>query len=51
MSTLAPSFLIGSSSVLQVAQTAISARIISKRGKIAPSSTELGAHERLEQSP
>ena len=49
VSTLAPSFLIGSSSYLQVTRTSITSR--SKFGQIGPKTAELAALERLEKSP
>ena len=51
MSTLAPSFLIGSSSYLQVTRTSIISRMSSKFGQIEPRTAELAALERLEKSP
>ena len=51
MTTLAPSFLIGSSLFLQVKRTTIKFRIGSKFGKIPPGTEELGALEGLEKSP
>ena len=51
MSTLAPSFLIGSSSYLQVTRTSITSRTSSKFGQIGPRTAELAALERLEKSP
>ena len=51
MSTLAPSFLIGSSSYLQVTRTSIRSRTSSKFGQIGPRTAELAALERLEKSP
>ena len=51
VSTLAPSFLIGSSSYLQVKRTFITSRTSSKLGKIRPRTAELAALERLEKSP
>ena len=48
---LAPSFLIGSSSYLQVTRTSITFRTSSKFGQIGPRTTELAALERLEKSP
>ena len=51
MSTLAPSFLIGSSSYLQVTRTSITSRMSSKFGQIEPRTAELAALERLEKSP
>ena len=51
MNTLAPSFLIGSSSYLQVTRTSITSRTSSKFGQIGPRTAELTALERLEKSP
>ena len=51
VSTLAPSFLIGSSSFLQVIRTTITSRKSSKFGQIGPRTAELAALERLEKSP
>ena len=51
MSTLAPSFLIGSSSYLQVMRTSITSQTSSKFGQIGPRTAELAALERLEKSP
>ena len=51
MTTLAPSFLIGSSLFLQVTRTTIKSRIGFKFGKIGPGTYELAALERLEKSP
>ena len=51
VSTLAPSFLIGSSSYLQVTRTSITSRTSSKFGQIGPRTAELAALERLEKSP
>ena len=51
VTTLAPSFLIGSSSYLQVTRTDITSRTISKFGQIGPRTAELAALERLEKSP
>ena len=51
LSTLAPSFLIGSSSYLQVTRTSITSRTSSKFGQIGPRTAELAALERLEKSP
>ena len=48
MSTLAPSFLIGSSSHLQVTRTFIISRTSSKFDQIGPRTVELAALERLE---
>ena len=51
VTTLAPSFLIGSSSYLQVTRTSISSRTSLKFGQIGPRTAELAALERLEKSP
>ena len=51
VTTLAPSFLIGSSSYLQVTRTSITSRTSSKFGQIGPMTAELAALERLEKSP
>ena len=51
VSNLAPSFLIGSSSYLQVTRTSITSRTSSKFGQIGLRTTELAALERLEKSP
>ena len=51
VSTLAPSFLIGSSSYLQVMRTSIIYRTSSKFGQIGPRTAELAALERLKKSP
>ena len=51
MSTLAPSFLLGCSSYLQVTRTSIISRTSSKFGQIGPRTAELAALERLEKSP
>ena len=51
MSTLAPSFLIGSSSYFQVTRTSIISRTSSKFGQIGPRTAELAALEHLEKSP
>ena len=51
VSTLAPYFLIGSSSYLQVTRTSITSRTSSKFGQIGPRTAELAALERLEKSP
>ena len=51
MTTLAPSFLIGSSLFMQVTGTTIKFWMGSKFGKIGPGSYELAALERLEKSP
>ena len=50
VSTLAPSFLIGSFSYLQVTRTSITSRTSSKLGQIGPRTAELAALERLENS-
>ena len=50
MNTLAPSFLIGSSSYLQVTRTSITSRTSSKFGYIGQRTAELPALERLENS-
>ena len=51
MNTLAPSFLIGSSSYLQVTRTTIISRTSSNLGQIRPRTAELAALERLEKIP
>ena len=51
VTTLAPSFLIGSSSYLQVTGTSITFRMRSKFGQIGPRTAELAALERLEKNP
>ena len=53
VNTLAPLFLIGSSSYLQVhvMRTFITSRTSSKFGQIGPRTAELAALERLEKSP
>ena len=51
VNTLALSFLIGSSSFLQVTRTTIKSRISSKVEQIRPWSAELAALEHLEKSP
>ena len=50
VSTLAPSFLIGSSSYLQVTRTSITSWTSSKLGQIGPRTAELAALERREKS-
>ena len=50
VTTLAPSFLIGSSSFLQATRTPIKSRMGSKLGSIRRT-YELAALERLEKSP
>ena len=47
MNTLAPSFLIRSSSYLQVTRTTIISRTSSNLGQIQPRTAELAAIERL----
>ena len=49
VSTLAPSFLIGSPSFLQVTRTAIKAWMSSDFGRIPPLTSELAALERLKK--
>ena len=51
MTTLATSFLIGSSLFLQVTWTTIKSRMDSKFGNNVPGTYELVALERLEKSP
>ena len=51
VTTLAPSFLIGSSSYLQATRKPIIFRMGSKFGKIGQGTYELAALERLEKSP
>ena len=51
MNTLTPSFLIGSSSYLQVTRTSITSQMSSKFGQIRLRTAELTALERLEKSP
>ena len=51
MNTLAPLFLIGSSSYLQVMRTSITSRTSSKFGQIGPRTAQLAVLERLEKSP
>ena len=51
MNMLAPSFLIGSSSYLQVMSTTIISRTNSNLGQIRPRTAELAALEYLEKSP
>ena len=50
MNTLAPSFLIGSSTYSQVTRTSIISRTSSKFGQIGPRIAELAALERPEKS-
>ena len=51
VTTLAPSFLIGSSSFLQATSKPIISRMGSKFSKIRPGTYKLPAFERLEKSP
>ena len=51
VNTLVPSFLIGSSSFLQVTMTTITSWTGSKFGQIGPRTAELAALEGLEKSP
>ena len=51
VNTLAPSFLIGSSSYLQVTRTSITSRTSSKFGQIGLRTAELAALGHLEKSP
>ena len=51
VNTLAPLFLIGSSSFLQVTRPSIISRTSSKFGQIGPRTAEVAALERLEKSP
>ena len=51
VTNLAPSFLIGSSSYLQVTWTSITPWTNSKLGQIGPRTAELAALEPLEKSP
>ena len=51
VTTLAHSFLIGSSSYLKVMRTFIRSQTSSKFGQIGPRTAELAALERLEKSP
>ena len=51
MTTLVPSFLNGSSSLLQATKAPITSRMGSKFGQIGPWTVELAAIERLEKSP
>ena len=51
MNTLAPLFLIGSSSYLQVTRTTIVSRMSSPLGQIRLRTAELAALVRLEKSP
>ena len=49
MATLAPAFLIGSSSFFQVTRTAIKSGQSSKLGHIEPRAAELAALERIKK--
>ena len=49
MNTLAPSFLIGSSSLLQVTRSTIKAWMSSNLGRIPPLTSALAALERLKK--
>ena len=51
MTTLAPSFVIGSSLFLQVTRATMTSWMGSKFDKIRPGTYELAALERLENSP
>ena len=51
VSTLAPSFLIGSSSYLQVTRTSITSRTSLKFGQIGRRTAELDALERMKKIP
>ena len=51
VTTLAPSFLIGSSLYLQVTRTYITSQMSLKFGQIGPRTTELAALGHLEKSP
>ena len=51
MNKLAPLFLIGSSSYLQITRTTIISRTSSNLGQIRQRTAELAALERLEKSP
>ena len=51
VTTLAPSFLIGSSLFMQVTRTTIKSRFGLKFGRIGPGTYELAALEHLEKSP
>ena len=51
MTTLAPSFLIGSSLFSQVTRTTIKSRMGSNFSTIGPGTYELAALEQLEKSP
>ena len=49
MNTLAPTFLTGFSSFLQVTRTVIRSRMISKFGEVEPWTAELAVIERLKK--
>ena len=51
VTTLAPSFLIGSSSILQATSKPTISRVGSRFSRIGPGTYELPALERLEKSP
>ena len=51
VNTLAPLFLIGSSSYLQVMRTSITSRTSSKFGQIGPRTVDLASLGRMEKSP
>ena len=51
VSTLAPSFLMGSSSYLQIIRTSITSRTSLKFGQIGPRTAELAALGHLEKIP
>ena len=51
VNTLAPSFLIGPSSFLQVTRTVMISMTSSKFGQFGPRTAELNALEHLEKSP
>ena len=51
MTTLVPSFLIGSSSFLQVTRSTVKAQVGEKFGQIRPATVELAAFEHLKKSP
>ena len=51
VNTLAPLFLIGSSSYLQDTRTSITSRMSSKFGHVGPRTAELAVLERLEKNP
>ena len=51
MNTLAPSFMIGFSSYLQITRIPMTSRRSSKFGQIGSRTVDLAALERLEKSP